>query len=145
MATITAANTSALMSSVAKHVADLQTLVGGSQSAITAGQATTLGKIAALGDASQQFALLAGFETALATNEAAYLTQLATANTIYDLFASACIALERATGGLNAFLTANSIKAPTAYANAHNRCASLTGQVVTIVSGNIDGTIVPAY
>jgi len=145
MATITAANVSALMSSLAKHVTDLQTLVGGSQSAITAGQATTLGKIAALGDASQEFALMAGFQTALATNESAYLAQLATANIIYDLFASACIALERATGGLNAFLTANAILAPTAYANAHNRCASKTGAVVTIVAGNISGAIVPAY
>jgi hypothetical protein len=144
MATITAANVSALMSSLAKHITDLQAQIG-SGSAITAGEATTLGKIAALADASQEYALMAGFQTALATNEAAYLTKLASVNPIYDLFAPACIALERATGGLNAFLTTNAIKAPTAYANAHNRCASLTGAVVTIVSGNIDGTIVPAY
>lgn len=144
MATITAANVSALMSSLAKHVTDLQAQIG-SATAITAGQATTLGKIAALGDASQEFALMAGFQTALSTNEAAWLTQIAAANSIYDLFAPACIALERATGGLQAFLTANSILAPTAYANAHNRCASKTGAVVTIAAGSISGSIVPAY
>lgn len=144
MATITAANVSALTSSIAKHITDLQAQIG-SSAAITAGQATTLGKIAALNDASQEFALMAGFQTALATNEAGWLATLAAANSVYDLFAPACIALERATGGLNAFLTANVIKAPTAYANAHNRCASKTGAVVTIVSGNIDGAIVPAY
>jgi hypothetical protein len=144
MATITAANVSALTSSLAKHVTDLQAQIGAA-TAITAGEATTLGKIAALADASQEYALMAGFQTALATNEAGYLTNLANVNAIYDLFAPACVALERATGGLNAFLTTNTIKAPTAYANAHNRCASLTGQVVAIVAGNIDVSIVPAY
>lgn len=143
MATITAANVSALMSSVAKHITDRQAQIG-SGSAITAGQATTLGKIAALGDASQQFALLAGFETAM-TTEAASLTRLSTYNTILDDYAAACIALERATGGLNAFLTTNAIKAPQAYYDAHNRCASHTGQVVAIAAANLDNTIVPAY
>lgn len=144
MATITAANVSALMSSLAKHITDLQAQIG-SGSAITAGQATTLGKVAALGDASQEYALMAGFQTALSISEPAWLTKLSTANNIYDLFAPACIALERATGGLNAFLGANAIKAPQAYYNAHNRCASLTGQVVAIVAANLDNTIIPAY
>lgn len=143
MATITAANVSALMSSVAKHITDRQAQIG-SGAAITTGQATTLGKVAALADASQEYALMAGFQGAMA-NEAASLTTLANANPIYDDFAPACIALERATGGLQAFLTTNAIKAPTAYAAAHNRCASKTGAVVTIVAGSIDGTIVPAY
>lgn len=145
MATISAVNTSALMSSIAKHITDLQTLVGGSQSAITAGEATTLGKVAALGDASQEYALMAGYQQALSANEPNFLTLLSSANAIYDLFAPAIIALERATGGLQAFLVANTIKAPTAYANAHNRCASITGAVVTILAAQIDGTIVPAY
>ena len=144
MATISAANVSALMSSIAKHVVDLQAQIG-SATAITAGEATTLGKVAALGDASQEYALMAGFQQALATNEAGYLATLASANAIYDLFAPACIALERATGGLQAFLTANSILAPTAYAAAHNRCASKTGAVITIVSGSISAGITPAY
>lgn len=144
MATITSANVSALMSSIAKHVTDLQAQIG-SATAITAGQATTLGKIAALGDASQEFALMAGFQTALATNEAGWLASLAAVNNLYDLFAPACIALERATGGLQAFLTANSISAPTAYANAHNRCASKTGAVGAIAAGSISGAITPAY
>lgn len=143
MATITSTNVSALMSSIAKHCTDLIALVG-STSAITAGQATTLGKVAALNDASQEYATLTGFES-FASNENALLAQLTSTNAIYDAMAPACMALERATGGLNAFLVANSIQAPTQYANAHNRCASVTGAVVAIASANISGSITPAY
>lgn len=143
MATISAANVSALMSSLAKHISDLQALKG-STSAIVTGQGTTEGKVAALNDFSQQSALLGGFAS-FVTNENALLAAWSNTNAIYDAVAPACQALEKATGGLNAYLVANAIKAPTLYANAHNRCASLTNTVVTVATANIDGTIIPAY
>lgn len=151
MANITAANVSALMSSVAKHITDRQAQIG-SGAAITAGEATTLGKVAALNDAGQQYALLGGFETAMNT-EAASLTRLSTYNTILDDYAAACIALEKVcnaanagnTGGVQAFLVANSIKAPQAYYDAHNRCATISGTVLSIAAAQLDNTIVPAY
>ncbi len=140
MATITSANVQAITDSIAKHIADLQTLVGGSQTTLAAGKTTTLGKVAALNDASQLYALMDGFQQAF-NAESAFLTQLTSYNAILDLFAPACIALEKATGGLAAFLAANSLQVAPGYLDAHNRCQARTGAVLALPNYSAFGPV----
>ena len=137
MATISAANVTAITDSVARHITDLAALVG-SNTAIVAGQATTLGKIAALNDASQLYALIDGFQGAV-NAESALLANLASYNAILDSMAPAVIAMEKATGGLQAFLVANTIQVAPAYADAHNRAAVTRGSVIALTAVGVFG------
>lgn len=106
MAALTAANAVTLADGIAKHIIDL-VAVPGSTSAITTGQATLLGQVVALNDASQITALLDGFNASV-TAEKAYLTNQASYNAILDLWFGACLALDAAaSGGLAALLAAN--------------------------------------
>jgi len=137
MATISAANVTALTDSIARHVTDMQALLG-STAALTAGQATTLGKVAALADAAQLYALIDGFQ-GFVNAENALLASMASYNAILDSVAPAVIAIEKATGGLAAFLIANTIQVPPAYADAHNRAASTRGSVVALTPQGVFG------
>lgn len=121
MATITAANVQALTDSIARHITDLAALLG-SPSAIQAGQATTLSKVAALNDISQESFLVDGF-IQFQLQENALISNLQSYNAILDAAAPAVLALHNATGGLTIFCRANSIQVAPAYADAHNRAA----------------------
>jgi hypothetical protein len=129
MTAVTKATVQTLSDSIAKHIADLVTLTGGSTSAITAGQATTLGEIAVLNDAAQQYSLLDGF-TAAINSETAWLASVVSYNSILDAFRAACVALDGAvTGGLAAFTTANqTLQLAPAFFDAFNRAILAIGK-----------------
>lgn len=135
----------ALLSSFAKHLTDLGAVVG-STSALTTGQASTEGRVASLGDFGQIQALLGGVAS-FTQREGALLSAWQAQGTTGAALAllPVCVALERATGGLDAYLSANAIKAPSTYATAHNTCAKYSSGVGTISAANIDAAIVPAY
>ncbi len=119
MATISAANTQTLMDSIAAHIIAVAALPG-SSSALVTGQGTTLGRIAALGDASQQYALLNAMEQ-FVTNENAWLAQVTNYLSILDCYRPACAALDQATGGLAAFMQANTLQCDPHFFDAFNR------------------------
>lgn len=122
MATITAANVQAITDSVAKHLTDLQALLA-SPAAVQTGQGTTLGKIAALNDQSQEFFLLDGFE-AFVASESALLGQWQSYNSMLDATFAAAAAVDNATTGLGAFLVTNALQVHPFYLDAHNRAVA---------------------
>ncbi len=122
MATISPSNCQALCDAVAAHIIAEVGLIG-SPSAIVAGQATSLGHVAGLGDASQEFALIDAFEQMMA-NENAWLTVVQAYNTLLDGAAAACAALDAATAGLAAFLQANSLQVDPHFLDAFNHTAA---------------------
>ncbi len=122
MATITPANALALADSVATRIIARVALIG-SPSALQAGQATMLARIAALNDYTQQQALLDGFSAAVA-NENAAIAKAQAYTTILDDYFAACAALDVATGGYGAMLQANSQQVDPHFLDAWNRAAS---------------------
>jgi hypothetical protein len=122
-----------LSDSIAKHIVDLTAFVSNDTSTIMAGQQVTLGEIAALDDAAQQYALLGSFEMSMQA-EADYLQQLASTNAIYNALASACIALEYTTHGLAVYLAKHSIDVDTHFLAAFNYVMDTTGIGATLPS-----------
>ncbi len=118
MATISQSNAQALCDSIAKHVITA-IAVPGAVSALQTGQGTTLGKIAALNDASQQYFLLDGFEQMM-NAESAWITMIQLYNSVLDFCFTGCQTLDNATGGLAAFI-ANSFQVDPHFLDAFNR------------------------
>ncbi len=130
MATISPTNCQLLCDSVAAHLIAEVGLIG-SPSAIVAGQATSLGHVAGLGDAGQEFALIDAFEQFVA-NENAWLAVVQAYNTLLDGAAAACAALDAATAGLAAFLQANSLQVDPHFLDAFNHAATRRSLVATL-------------
>lgn len=133
MATITAPNVQTLTDAIAKHIVDLQALVG-SPTALNAGQTTTLNHIAALNDATQQFLLLTGFNVFVGL-EQALIASYQSYNAILDSVAPAVVAINNvAPGGLAAFCAANNVQVHPVYFDAHNRA---------VATGRLPGAVLP--
>lgn len=117
-----AAQIRGLCDTIAKHIIDAAAALG-STSALQAGQATSLAQIAALADATLIYPLLAGFESAMG-KETAWIANEASYNNILDNHFDACAVLDSATGGLAAFLAAQSVQVDPHFQDAFNRAAS---------------------
>ncbi len=121
MATITTTNAQNLCDSIAYHIIELVAAVNASTiSTLTAAQATTLGRVAALNDASQETFLLDPMNASM-SNEAALMNQYQNYNAILDAFFPYCAGIDLATGGLAAFLTANTLQVDPHFLDAFNR------------------------
>jgi hypothetical protein len=120
MAALSSADVQAQCDSLARHIIDLQTLISGSQSSIVTGQATTLGKIAALNDVQKQLALLDGINQAM-KDETAFLGGLSY-NSVLDALFWAMVTLDKGVpNGLAAFLQSNTVQVDPHFLDAFNR------------------------
>lgn len=127
MAVISGAECTTLCDAIADHIATMQTVPQSSViTTLTTGQATTKAHVAGLNDAQKVGDLINGFINAMAA-EGALLASWQRYNDLLDAMKSACYVLEAHTGGLPAFLAANTLQVDPRFCDAYNRMALAYG------------------